>query len=295
MNILKYKNIFLVIAALLVVGSIITLLVAKINPSIEFTGGTLVEYSFDKAPVAADVAATLTPITGEEPRVQSLGETSVVVRVQEADEATIQKMTDALKAKDASAQLSRSSTIGPSLGKELKKKAVIALIVTIILIILYVAFAFRRVAKPIASWKYGIVVIITLLHDVVIPFAIVVLMGREFDTLMVVGLLSILGLSVNDTIVVFDRIRENLQLAHNEKVQKHFDTIVGDSLSQTVRRSLITSTSIIIVTVVLAFFGPAATRTLALILALGTVFGTYSSIFVASPLLVLWEKASRAK
>ncbi len=293
MNILKYKNLFLIIAGLLVVGSIAVICIAKINPSIEFTGGTLIEYTFDQAPVAADVAATLAPITGEAPRVQSLGESSVVVRTAEADEATIQKMTEALTAKDSSVKLARSSTIGPSLGKELKKKAVIALIVTIILIILYVAFAFRRVSKPIASWKYGIVVIITLLHDVVIPFAIVLLLGREFDTLMVVGLLSILGLSVNDTIVVFDRIRENLQIAHSDKVHHHFDTIVGESLSQTIRRSLVTSTSIILVTLILAFFGPEATRTLALILALGTVFGTYSSIFVASPLLVLWEKGSR--
>ena len=293
MNILKYKNLFLIIAGLLVVGSIAVICIAEINPSIEFTGGTLIEYTFDQAPVAADVAATLAPITGEAPRVQSLGESSVVVRTAEADEATIQKMTEALTAKDSSVKLARSSTIGPSLGKELKKKAVIALIVTIILIILYVAFAFRRVSKPIASWKYGIVVIITLLHDVVIPFAIVLLLGREFDTLMVVGLLSILGLSVNDTIVVFDRIRENLQIAHSDKVHHHFDTIVGESLSQTIRRSLVTSTSIILVTLIMAFFGPEATRTLALIMALGTVFGTYSSIFVASPLLVLWEKGSR--
>lgn len=293
MWVLKHKYIFIVIAAVLVVGSAIAIIVKGIHPSIEFTGGTLVEYVFDEKPDVDAVNTRIATISDEVTTVQSIGEKGIVVKAKDLNQTQIDTISADLAKYDSSSTLTRSSSVGPSLGAELKKKAVIALVVTVILIILYVAFAFRRVSKPISAWKYGVIVVVTLLHDVIIPFGIIVLMGREFDTLVVVGLLSILGLSVNDTIVVFDRIRENLQLDHSHKEHHQFETTVGTSLTQTVRRSLVTSTALIIVLVILGIFGPEATRTLALILALGTVFGTYSSIFVASPLLVLWEKFSR--
>jgi len=160
-------------------------------------------------------------------------------------------------------------------------------------IICFIAFAFRKVSKPVSSWKYGLIAIITLLHDVAIPVGLFVMLshyyGAELDTLFVVAVLTILGLSVSDTIVIFDRIRENLRNQH-AKTKTNFDEIVGKSLEQSYVRSICTSLTVILVLLALFFFGPVTTKYFALMLTAGMFFGTYSSIFLASPLLVLIEE-----
>jgi len=159
----------------------------------------------------------------------------------------------------------------------------------------FVAYAFRKVAKPISSWTYGLVTIITLVHDVIIPTGIYVLLGKyagaEADMLFVVALLTILGLSVSDTIVVFDRIRENLKI----QIAPTFKEIVGRSIMQTFARSINTSLTVIFALLALFFFGPSATKYFALTLAAGMFFGAYSSIFLASPLLVMIEERKKNK
>jgi len=185
------------------------------------------------------------------------------------------------------------NSIGPSVGRELTRKAIMAIILVSLAIILFIAFAFRKVSKPVSSWRYGIIAIISLLHDVVIPVGIYAvlshLFGVELDTLFVVAALTILGLSVSDTIVIFDRIRENIrnQIA-NSKI--NFNEIVGKSLDQSYVRSICTSLTVILVLLSLVFFGPTSTKYFALMLTAGMFFGTYSSIFLASPLLVLVEE-----
>jgi len=137
----------------------------------------------------------------------------------------------------------------------------------------------------VSSWKYGFVAVLALFHDIIIPVGILTLLGKDIDTLYVVGLLSILGLSVNDTIVVFDRIRENLAYNHDTKIKESFDELVNRAITSTMHRSIFTSLTLVVVLIALYFVGPVATRTLSLVLLLGTIVGTYSSIFLASPLL----------
>ena len=191
----------------------------------------------------------------------------------------------------------RYNSIGPVIGQELRKKAFWALLVVVLAIILFIAFAFRKVTEvansnnKVSSWKYGFSAIIALIHDILIPAGIFTLLGHYFinyqiDAVFVMAILAILGFSVNDTIVVFDRIRENLNLTKKET----FDEIVGKSLRQTMARSINTSLTTLIVLLILYFFGGESTQQFALVLSLGVIFGTYSSIFLASPLLTLFQK-----
>jgi preprotein translocase subunit SecF len=184
--------------------------------------------------------------------------------------------------------------VGPVAGVELKNKAEKAVVVVIIMIVLFVTFAFRRVSRPVASWKYGLATIIALAHDVIIPTGVFVFLGHikgvEIDLLFVTGLLAILGYSVHDTIVVFDRVRENLRINHDTNSKEDFETTVGKAVRQTFGRSINTSLTIFITLLALYIYGSAATRDFALLLIVGVIAGTYSSIFVASPLLVTFQK-----
>jgi preprotein translocase subunit SecF len=190
------------------------------------------------------------------------------------------------------------NSVGPSVGKELTRKAILAVILISIAIICFIAFAFRKVSKPISSWKYGIIAIVTLLHDVAIPVGLFVILshfyGAEVDSLFVVAVLTILGLSVSDTIVIFDRIRENLRNQANVS-KTNFNEVVGKSLEQSYIRSICTSMTVILVLLSLYFFGPESTKYFALMLTAGMFFGTYSSIFLASPLLVWVEEWQKSK
>lgn len=184
------------------------------------------------------------------------------------------------------------NSIGPSVGRELTRKAIVAIILVSLAIIFFIAFAFRGVSKPVSSWRYGLIAIVTLLHDVIIPIGIFTALSRfygvEVDTLFVVAALTILGLSVSDTIVIFDRVRENLK--DESKAKMKFGDVVGMSLEQSFTRSLSTSLTTFLVLVALMIFGPESTRYFAIMLGAGMFFGTYSSLFVASPLLVLTEE-----
>lgn len=190
----------------------------------------------------------------------------------------------------------RFSTIGPTVGSELATNATYGIIGVVIAIVLFVAFAFRKVSEPVSSWIYGSTAIIALIHDILLPtgvFAVLGhIMGAQVDLLFVMALLAILGYSVNDTIVVFDRIRENLRENYDE-LSDNFADIVGDSLSQTYARSINTSLTTLIVLAALYFLGGESTRLFALTLLVGVLAGTYSSIFFASPILVQfreWQK-----
>ncbi len=201
---------------------------------------------------------------------------------------------------DGKSELTETSftSIGPSVGKELTRKAIIAIILVSLAIICFIAFAFRKVSRPVSSWKYGLIAIITLLHDVAVPVGIYVILshyyGVETDTLFVVAVLTILGLSLADTIVIFDRIRENLHTMGGG-AKSNFSETVGKSLEQSYVRSISTSLTVILVLLALFFFGPVSTKYFALMLTAGMFFGTYSSIFLASPLLVWVAELQKKK
>lgn len=183
----------------------------------------------------------------------------------------------------------RYDSVGPSIGQELKSKAMSATVLVLIMIIIYIAWTFRKVSKPIASWKFGIAAIIALFHDVIIVLGVFAYLGHFYDieinTAFVAAILTVLGYSVNDTIVVFDRIRENLP-----KSDVDFEETVNISVNQTIVRSINTSLTTLLVLLSIVFFGGATIRDFVLALSIGVFIGTYSSIFLASPVLVIWEK-----
>ena len=188
----------------------------------------------------------------------------------------------------------RFNSIGPVVGSQLKNKAIIAIIIVIICIVLFITFAFRKVSRPVASWKYGLATIVALAHDVIIPTGIFVTWihfhGGEIDLLFVTALLAILGYSVHDTIVVFDRVRENLRTGSGKEP---FVETVGKSVTQTFGRSINTSLTIFLALIALYFIGGESTKDFAFVLLIGVIAGTYSSIFVASPLLVTLERLQK--
>ncbi len=285
MKIIKYKKIFIGISTALVLAALVVIGVKGLDYGIEFTGGAVLEMSYDQRPDINEVKALLKQEGFEDVDVQNFGENALLLKTQDVSEEMRKKLTHTMESIGVNPVVERFSSIGPSVGRELRTKSLYALIFVSLGIILFVAYAFRHVSKPVSSWKYGIVAVIALLHDIIIPVGILTLMGTEIDTLYVVGLLSILGLSVNDTIVVFDRIRENLAHNSSASIREDFDETVGRAITSTIARSIFTSLTLIVVLLALYFVGPTATRTLALVLLLGTIVGTYSSIFLASPLL----------
>jgi len=206
-------------------------------------------------------------------------------------EAEVQSSDGNVKSEIVSVRETRFESIGPAIGKELQRRAFWAIILVVISIIVYVAWAFRGVSKPISSWKYGIVAIVALVHDVLIVVGIFSFLGKfygvEVSLSFVAAILTILGYSVNDTIVVFDRVRENLMKDYGNK---NFSVIVDSSLNQTIVRSINTGSCALLVLVIIFIFGGLSVIDLVLALIFGIIFGTYSSIFIASPLLVEWDK-----
>ncbi|MCI5050875.1 MAG: protein translocase subunit SecF [Candidatus Pacebacteria bacterium] len=285
MFITQYRKWFIGFSVLLVIAGIAIVGTKGLDYGIEFTGGSVLEVSYDTRPDIDTVRESLNQNNFEDILLQPFGDTGYVLRTEPITEEKRRQLVSAMRVGESEMSIERYNAIGPSVGRQLRVKSLYALIAVSLGIILFVAYAFRKVTYPVSSWKYGVVAVIALLHDIIIPIGILTLLGIEVDTLYVVGLLSILGLSVNDTIVVFDRIRE--ALAENQEKNKKEDFImtVGGAIKDTITRSIFTSLTLIVVLLVLYLKGPAATQTLSLVLLLGTLVGTYSSIFLASPLL----------
>ncbi|MHB8651675.1 MAG: protein translocase subunit SecF [Minisyncoccota bacterium] len=290
MFIVRYRKLFFFISAVAIALSLIVIFTKGLRPSIDFTGGSLVEVSYPNGvPDITQVQNVLKPLNIGA-RVQAMGNNNLLIRTRTLDE-TKGEHSVVLNALGSLGAVTESSfdSIGPTIGSELRSRAWMAIVAVVLGIVLFVAFAFRKVSEPVASWKYGIITTVALLHDIIIPAGVFAFLGKEVDTLFVVGLLSVMGLSIHDTIVVFDRIRENLKL----KVSHNFSETVGISLRQTFARSINTSLTIVIVLIALLLRGPVSTHDFALLLLIGMTIGTYSSVFIASPLLVeaeAWQK-----
>jgi len=299
MFVVKYRKVWFVISALLLGLSIYSFFSFGFKLSTDFIGGSITEVKY-----IGEVPSK--QLVQDEVRELNLGGISVrpsagdryVIRTQSLDSEETKKLTDALTINNEfKSEIVRSNTIGPVAGAELQSKALKAILVVIIMIVLFITFAFRGVSKPVSSWKYGFATVIALVHDVLIPTGLFVLLGHlygvEIDLLFVTGLLAILGYSVHDTIVVFDRVRENLKINGERNITEEFETTVGKSVSQTFTRSINTSVTIFITLLALYIFGSSATKDFSLLLLVGVIIGTYSSIFVASPLLVTFFKSQR--
>ncbi len=288
MDIVAHRKIFYTISGTLAVMSLAALSIFGLRLGIDFTGGSILEIEFqDTRPEVEELAKTFETFNLGEVRLQPTGERGILVRIRHIDEPTHQAILSALGGGVAE---KRFDTIGPSISLELRRKSLMAIVLVIFLIVSYIALAFRKVSESIPSWKYGVTTVVALVHDVLIPAGFFAVAGRffgfEVDTLFVTAILTILGFSVHDTIVVFDRIRENLK---NAAGRSDFAVLVNQSVNATFTRSINTSLTVVLAIGAVLAFGGASTAIFALTLIIGIIFGTYSSIFIASPLLVTWN------
>jgi len=291
-NILGKRKYFYAISGTLMLLSIIALSVWGLKYGLDFTGGTLMEVKNEKVEMRSDgikealigagiTDAVITPTQNK----------AYLIRYANSDDEKNMEVLKKLREKYPDVQNTRLDYIGPSISSELKSKAIWALLVAVIGIALYIAYAFRKVSRPVESWKYGIGAIIALVHDVLITVGAFAVLGHffgiEIDSSFIAALLTILGFSVHDTIVVYDRTRENLLRAGSGE---KFDETVNRSLNETMARSINTSLTVIVTLLAIFLFGGESIKTFTLALLIGIVFGTYSSIFVASALIVDWWK-----
>jgi len=298
MWIINNRKIFYTFSSILVAVIIGLLFTWGIKFGIDFTGGSLIELSFqEEVPTHEELNTKLDNyefISGYSLR--SSGDSSEILRSKEITDEQKNTIVSGLQ-ESYSVTESRFSNIGPSLGNELKTKAVFAVLLALLLIVLFIAYSFRHVSKPISSWKYGGITVVAFLHDLIIPLGVFSIMGQfaglEVDSLFITALLVILGYSINDTIVVFDRIRENLAEVPDDLKEKKFNNVVGKSINETISRSINTSFTTLLALTALYIFGGAVTQAFSLALIAGVLAGTYSSIFLASPLLVSLNNMSK--
>jgi preprotein translocase subunit SecF len=290
-NIIGNRKIFLTISAIFVLVAALALGVFRFHQGIDFKGGALWTFKTGDAVDTAAVQNTIASAIGtQDVRVSRDTAGSITVRMPDISEAEHATLRETLSLEHPSLEELSYQSIGPSVGIALRNNAITALFLVLIGISLYIAFAFRKVYRPISSWKYGWITLLTLLHDVIIPAGLLAILGHykniEIDTNFLVALLVVMGFSVHDTIVVFDRIRENLL---KERSKTEFESLVNQSVNQTLGRSVNTSLTLILVLLALYFAGPASLHYFVLTLLVGVITGIYSSIFVASPLLIVWQ------
>ena len=307
MFIIRNRKLFIGISATLVLASIVVLSVFGLKFGIEFKGGTFAEVSYpDSRPEQSLVKEMIEKSSIKSVLIQPTGTNGYIIKTHSLSESERKELLNGLSFSGTMKVEEKSYTnIGPSVGKELARKSIVSIILVIIVISSFIAYAFRKVSvtntekEYVSSWSYGFIAIIALIHDVIVPSGIFALVahytGAEVDTLFVVALLTVLGLSIADTIVVFDRIRENLRFNQENRIDEKFKNTVGKSIGQAFTRSINTSLTVILALVALLIFGPESTRYFAFVLTMGMFFGTYSSIFLASPLLVMFEEFKNRK
>lgn len=294
--VVAYRKAYYVFSGTLMAFAVAALLLWGLKLGVDFKGGSLLLGEFSREmPAQAEIAESLRELDLGETVVQPTGERSVIVRFGVTDEQTHQKVLSALgefaKTKNGENAFAQKSfeSIGPSIGKELRTKAVTAIFLVFAFIIGYIALVFRKVSYPLASWKYGVATLIALFHDVVIPLGLFAALGNfwnvEISSGFIAAILTVLGYSVHDSIIVFDRIRENLT-RHQGKT---FEETVNISVNQTFIRSLNTSLTVILVLLAIYFLGGESIKYIALMLMVGIGVGTYSSIFIGSTALVTWH------
>lgn len=288
--VIKYRKVFYTITILIVAVSAAALIIFGLNFGIDFTGGTIWKMEFkNNAPSVDQINSTLLK-EGLEPSVtQPAGDKGFILRFRPLEEAQHQQALSALKTSFGDLEELEFSAIGPSIGKELRDKAIYAIVLSILAVIIYIAWAFRKVERVVSSWAYGIFTIAAMAHDVFLPLGVFAVLGKFFNveitSVFVAAILTIAGYSINDTIVVFDRVRENLR----RHTHDDFNELVAASLKQTLARSINTTLTTILALVAIYFFGGESTKMFVLALIIGIVSGAYSSIFIASPLLVTWS------
>lgn len=302
-NFVGRRRVWYGFSVLLFVLSVAAFGLWRLRLGIDFTGGSLAEFHFSNGRPAVEAVREAIPESLGHATITPVGADGYILRLKTISESEHQQLLDAVRkgvpAEQGGDKLveTRFTTIGPTIGAELRQKAISAIGAVLLAIVLYIAWAFRKVSRPVPSWQYGLAAIVALLHDVFIPVGIFAALGHfagvEIDTLFITALLTVLGFSVHDTIVVFDRVRENLLRTSDD-----FATVVNSSLNETLARSINTSVTTLLVLTFAIIFGGGSIRYFVLTLIIGIVAGTYSSIFVAAPLLVTfheWKKKRLGK
>lgn len=290
MNLMKFKVWYFVISLLIILPGLYYLLTFGLKLGIDFTGGGLIEYKFEKNIDVNNLKQEIIKSGIEVGQISSASDNSYIIRTKSLEQNQINSLKESLSKSFGIVTERRVENVGPVIGAEASHKAIIAVILSSIAIVLYVAYSFRKIPKPAASWRFGIAAIVALIHDVVIVVGLFAILGKflgvEVDILFVTALLTVIGFSVHDTIVVFDRIRENL-LKH---AGKKFIDVANLSVVQTLGRSLNTSLTVIFVLIAMLLFGGDTIKWFVVALLIGIISGTYSSIFNATALLVWWEE-----
>lgn len=293
----KKRKLYFIISSILVIASILLIIFLKPKIGIDFAGGTLLELDF-KEPISKEVLTEKIENQDyiETTTIQSTGDSQYLIRTNNLSKEETDRLNSHINDEVGEYTEIRLESVGPTISNDTTNKAIIAIVIASIAIILYISYAFRSIPKPASSWRFGVTAIIALIHDILITVGIFVLLGYflgfEINSLFIVAMLTILGYSVNDTIVIFDRIRENLKTQSNSK---SFSYIVNESLTQSITRSLNTSITLVIVLLSLLFLGGESIRQFISLLLIGTIIGTYSSIFLAPPILIAWQKKADKK
>lgn len=290
MDLMKHKLIFFVFSLVMILPGIYFLSTSGLKFGIDFTGGALMEYQFGQTISKDDIKNDITNLGVEVGAVIDSGANTYIIRTKPIEASKLNEVKIFLKNKYPDAVDRRVENVGPVIGEELERKALIGILTASVAIVVYIAWSFRKVPKPTSSWRFGAAAIVALLHDVLIVVGAFAFFGKyfgvEIDTLFVTALLTVIGFSVHDTIVVFDRIRENLL----KNVGKKFSDIVNVSVIQTLGRSLNTSLTVVFVLFAMLIFGGESIKWFVVALLIGIISGTYSSIFNASALLAWWEE-----
>jgi preprotein translocase subunit SecF len=295
LNIVKLRPLWFGLSMTAVAVSILFTAMWGLKQGIEFTGGSLLTVRFESRPNPVDAERAISGLNLGSITVQPVGDTDMTFRLQSVDEDTHQKILSSLTSAYGTTTEMQFNSIGPTIGKELREKSIYALVVTFLAIMAYVAYAFRKVSAPVQSWKYGVVTIMQAFRDAMIPIGLFAFLGHfygvEVGTPFIAAILTVVGYTITDCIVVMDRIRENLQ-----KKSGAFADIVELSIHQTLLRSFNTSMATLLTLFAIFFFGGSSLHDFTLTLIVGIAVGTYSSIFISAPTLVTWnEWSQRAK
>ena len=293
-DIIKYRNIFFVFSGVLILASIFAFFFFGVKQGIDLAGGTNWQIQIENSAIKeSDLKSALVEMSGySNLLIKSLPERNFLIKLPSLSEENHQKYYQALQEKFGKVEEQSFESIGPTIGQELKQRFIWAFLLGLLGIMFYVAWAFRGVSYPVKSWKYGMIVVLCGFHDIIVPVGLMAFLGWrqgiEINTNFIVALMFILGYSINDTIVVFDRIRENLVLTHN-KGNFDFGGVINSAVRQTFARSINTSLTTVLAILLLYFIGPFSLKYFILTLMLGIIVGSYSSIFIASPLLYVWH------